>query len=147
MSKFVHKWWRVLNVGFCCNRIHTHLWAIVLCGGTVGWGNVLQAGRLQVRFPMVSHEFFLWSFWPHYGPDVDSASNRNKYQEYFLGSKGGWCVGLTTLPPSCAVRLGIWESPGTLMACPGLYRNFFALLFVVHPGQLSLQYSAWCLDL
>jgi len=24
---------------------------------------------------------------PHYGPRVDSASNRNKYQEYFLGVK------------------------------------------------------------
>ena len=24
------------------------------------------------------------SFWLHYGPGVDSASNRNKYQEYFL---------------------------------------------------------------
>jgi len=25
------------------------------------------------------------SFRPHYGPGVDSASNRNEYQEYFLG--------------------------------------------------------------
>ena len=36
-------------------------------------------------------------------PWVDSASNRNEYQEYFLGDKGGRCVGLTTLPPSCAL--------------------------------------------
>jgi len=37
-------------------------------------------------------------------------------------SKGGRCVGLTTLPPSCADCLEIWEpqSPGTLRACPGL---------------------------
>jgi hypothetical protein len=36
--------------------------------------------------------------------------------------KGGWCVGLTTLPPSCADCLEIWEPqpPGTLRACPGL---------------------------
>ena len=27
------------------------------------------------------------SFRPHYGPGVDSASNRNEYQEYFLGVK------------------------------------------------------------
>ena len=27
------------------------------------------------------------SFRSHYGPGVDSASNRNKYQEYFLGVK------------------------------------------------------------
>ena len=32
-------------------------------------------------------------------PGVDSASNRNEYREYFLGGKGGRCVGLTTLPP------------------------------------------------
>jgi len=27
------------------------------------------------------------SFQSHYGPGVDSASNRNQYQEYFLGVK------------------------------------------------------------
>ena len=30
---------------------------------------------------------FTYSFRPHYGPGVDSASNRNEYQEYFLGVK------------------------------------------------------------
>jgi len=62
------------------------------------------------------------SFQPHYGLGVDSASNRNEYQEYFLGGKGGWCVGLTALPPSCAECPEVWESqpPGTLRACPGL---------------------------
>jgi hypothetical protein len=43
------------------------------------------------------------------GPGVDSASNRNEYQEYILGVKGGRCIGLTTLPPSCADCLEIWE--------------------------------------
>ena len=28
-----------------------------------------------------------YSFRPHYGPEFDSASNRNEYQEYFLGVK------------------------------------------------------------
>jgi hypothetical protein len=53
---------------------------------------------------------------------VDSASNRNEYQEYFLGGKGGRCVGLTTLPPSGADCLEIWEPqpPGPLRACLGL---------------------------
>ena len=32
---------------------------------------------------------------------------RNVYEEYFLGSKGGRCVGLTTLPLSCADYLEI----------------------------------------
>jgi hypothetical protein len=29
--------------------------------------------------------FSLTSLRPHYGPEVDSASNRNEYQEFFLG--------------------------------------------------------------
>ena len=44
--------------------------------GAVGWGTALQAGSLHVRFPMA-----------HYSPTVDTASNRNKYQEYFFGVK------------------------------------------------------------
>jgi hypothetical protein len=31
--------------------------------------------------------FSLASFRPHYGSAVDSASNKNEYQEYFLGVK------------------------------------------------------------
>jgi len=40
----------------------------------------------------------------------------------FSGGKGGRCVGLTTLPPSCADCLETWDPqpPGTLRACPGL---------------------------
>jgi len=30
----------------------------------------------------------LKKFCPHYGPGVDSASNRNEYQEHFLGGGG-----------------------------------------------------------
>ena len=64
------------------------------------------------------------SFRPHYGPGVDSASNRNEYQEYFLGGKGGQCVRLTTLPPSCAVvmksgNLNFLEPSGPVQACNG----------------------------
>jgi len=64
------------------------------------------------------------SFRSHYGPGVDSASNRNVYREYFLGGKGGRCVRLTTLPPSCAVitksgNLNFLEPFGPLQACNG----------------------------
>ena len=31
--------------------------------------------------------------------EVDSASNRNEYQEYFLGGKASQYVGLTSLSP------------------------------------------------
>jgi hypothetical protein len=39
-----------------------------------------------------------------------------------FGYKGGRCVRLTTLPPSCVFCLDIWEPqpPATLRACPGL---------------------------
>jgi len=65
-------------------------------------------------------------FRPHCGPGVDSASNRNEYQEYFLRFKGGRWVGLTTIPTSCADCLAIWEPqpPGVLRACTGLYWDF-----------------------
>ena len=59
------------------------------------------------------------ALWPS---GVGPASNRNEYQKYFLGGKGGRHVWLMTLPPSSANRLEIWEPqpPGTLRACPGL---------------------------
>jgi hypothetical protein len=43
---------------------------------------------------------FTQSFQPHYGLGIDSASNRNEYQESSWGVKGGRHVRLTTLPPS-----------------------------------------------
>jgi hypothetical protein len=58
---------------------------------------MLQAGRSQVQVPM---RWTFSSFQPHYGPGVDSASNRNEYQEPSWGVKDGWRVRLTTLPPS-----------------------------------------------
>ena len=49
---------------------------------------------------------FTQSFRPHYDPVVDSASNRNEYQEDFLGGEGGRRLELT-LPSSCADCLEI----------------------------------------
>jgi hypothetical protein len=56
-------------------------------------------------------------------------SNRNGYDWYLLGGKGGRCVALTSLTPQCADCLEIWEPkhPGTLLVCPGLYRDCFTL--------------------
>jgi hypothetical protein len=54
------------------------------CGATFAWGTALIVGRSRVRFPMVSLESFIDTM----APGVDSASNRNEYQEYFLGGGG-----------------------------------------------------------
>jgi hypothetical protein len=73
---------------------------------------------------------------------VDSASNRNEYQEYFLG-KGVQCLGLTTLPPSCADCLKLWEphpleTSEPVKACSGIASP----LFVMRRGALSLYWPA-----
>ena len=85
-----------------------------------------------VRFPMVSLEFFIDIILPvHYGPGVDSASNRNEYREYFSGGcRDGRCVGLTVLSHSCAESLEIWkfQLPGTLRVCSGLHKFCFVLI-------------------
>jgi hypothetical protein len=50
------------------------------------------------------------------------ASKRNEYQEYFLGDKGGRCLELINLPPSCANYFEVWEPcpPETVRDCPGI---------------------------
>jgi hypothetical protein len=54
------------------------------------------------RKQLVALLFLPASWYLSYAPGSDSASNRNEYQEFSLGGKGGRCVGLTTLPPSRA---------------------------------------------
>jgi hypothetical protein len=58
------------------------------------------------------------SFQTRYGPGVNSVSNRNNYQVRHLGGKGGRCLMLITLSPSCADC----QLSAGLSACPGLYR-------------------------
>jgi hypothetical protein len=95
------------------------------------------------HYKVVTHAFFFFScicslililcnkpfalLWPC----VNSDSNRNEYQNYFLMGKGGRCVGLTILPSSSTKCLEIWELqlPGTIMACPDLYRDCFTFAF------------------
>jgi hypothetical protein len=50
-------------------------------------------------------------------------------RDIYWGDNGGRCVGLTTLPPSLAKCLEIWEPhpPGTLRVCPGLKWDSFTL--------------------
>ena len=50
---------------------------------------LLQIERPLFRSQLVSLGFFIdvKSFRSHYGPEIDSTSNRNEYQEHFLGVK------------------------------------------------------------
>jgi hypothetical protein len=84
----------------------------VVRGRAVGWGTVLQAENGRGFDSRRSHWHFslTWSFRPHYGPGVDSASNRNEYQVPSLERKDGRCVQLTSLPPSCAKVIEILEA-------------------------------------
>ena len=60
----------------------------------------------------------------HYDPGVDPASNRNEFQQHFLGGKGDQYVRLTTLPSPCAVvmefgNLNFLEISGPLQSGNG----------------------------
>jgi hypothetical protein len=48
----------------------------------------------------MSLDFSIHLIHPHYSPGVDSASNRNEYQESSWGVKGNRRIRLTTSPPS-----------------------------------------------
>ena len=62
-----------------------------------------------------------YSFLPHYGPGVDSASTT--LPRIFLWGEGGWCVGLTTLQFSCANCHGLLE-PWHVQTCNGISLPF-----------------------
>jgi len=113
-----------------CGMAHYMAWQYIFSGYLSGL--FIYVGRMMAQlvealcYKREGHGFDSWwclwnfsltqSFWPHCGPEVDSASNRNEYQEYFLR------VGLTTLPPTCADCLEISEPhpPGTLRPVMGL---------------------------
>jgi len=67
------------------------------CGSAVGWGTTLQVWRSRVHSRLCHWNVSLTkSFQPHCGPWVDSVSDGNDDQEYFLGDRCGWYVGLMT---------------------------------------------------
>jgi hypothetical protein len=125
-----------------------------VCVGAVVWGTSLQVRRLRVRFPIVSLEFFfdiilpaaLWhwgwlSLWQKWVPGT------------FPGGKGGRCVGLTTLPPSCAdclKNLGAstsWKPQDLSRPVMGLlylypYRYYFLYFSPINLVEETNIYSA-----
>lgn len=95
-------------------------------GGTVGRDTAIQSRRPRVRFPMCSFRYFIdlilivWS---------TQLLTEMITKEYFLESKCGHCVVLTTLRPSCAEHLQTQPAPNS---CPDPYKNSFISSCNVH---------------
>ena len=83
-------------------------------------------------------------FRSHYGLGVDSASNRNEYQEYFPGGKGGRCVRLTTYhhPVPVSRNLETLTSWNPL----GLSRPVMGLLYLFFPYFSAYNRAPWMMD-
>jgi hypothetical protein len=108
---------------------------------------MLQAGRSRFRFQMRLIHFSIdltlpAALWPW----VDSASNRNEYQESSWGVKGGWqvrkAVNLTAICESVVYKM--WESRRltTLWVSMASYRDSFTFFlplcfstFILFPRQ------------
>jgi len=61
-------------------------------GGGHAMAQLVEALRYKSESRRFDSRCYHWNFSdiilrPHYGPGVDSASNRNEHQEYFLGVK------------------------------------------------------------
>ena len=81
---------------------------------------------------------FRWCHWnfsltqffrPHYGPGVDSASNKNEYQEYFLGVKAAGAYGWQPYHFHVPIVLKsgspiLLERSGLVQACHGIALPF-----------------------
>ena len=103
--------------------------------------------KVAGSIPRWCHWSFLltWSFRPHYGPGVDSACNRNEYQEYFLGVKAAGAQGWQPYHLHVPIvlksgSLKLLEPSGPVQACAGdcfslsrslhLLHRFFSTSFV-----------------
>ena len=98
--------------------------------------------KVAVSIPDGVINIFHWHN-PSGRTEVDSASNENEYQEYFLGGKDGRCVRLKTLQISCAIvlksgSLKILEPSRLLQACNGT-----VLAFTTNPLQMSKWNIIW----
>jgi hypothetical protein len=103
--------------------LHLSIHIVIVMCVCVGGGTLLLAARSRVRFPISSLDFCLaLSFHRHSNAAVDSASNRNEYQESSWGVKGVRHIRLNIT--------ALWAS----MAC---YRDGFTFYFLINV-QLSL---------
>jgi hypothetical protein len=152
--------WKVIELKICIlilsttlsktflilKRIEVDITNLGARSGSVGWGTVIQAGRSQVYFTMVSLQFFIDNLLAQLWPWVRlSLLTEISVRNIFLGGghKGCCCIGLTTLQSLCAHCLEIWEPhpPGTLRVCPDLCRDCFTVTINVHVNYpLCLSY-------
>jgi len=109
----------------------------------VGILRIATTGRIKNKYSLRRVFDSRWRHWKfsltesfrsHYGRGIDSTSNRNEYQGYFVGGKGGRCVRLITLPPSCAGcrASAFWNPQGLSRPIMGLlypYVNFNVGMF------------------
>jgi len=114
---------------------------------------VLQIGRSLVQSQLVSVDFSLTykSFRSHYGPGVDSASNK-WVPGVFSGGKGSLCVRLTTYhhPVPLSRNMGTLSSRNLLSLCRPvrglLYLYLFHALIAVSAELLrSCFWNCWSL--
>jgi hypothetical protein len=124
-------------------RVSTH-WCEVR-GSALGSGTALQARRSRVRFPMVSLAFFIDIILP--GPGVDSASNKDEYQEYFLRLRRPvrGADNLTTFMCRLSLNLGAlnsWNPQGLSRSVMGLlYLHLLHIGVAQHRVQDSIKVS------
>ena len=74
------------------NELQTTVYISTLGAAVAQWLRFCATNRkVAGSIPAGVIGFFIdiKSFWSHYGPGVDSASNGNEYQEHFLGVKPG----------------------------------------------------------
>ena len=141
------------------------------------WGRIKVTGRRgrrpkhtvaqlvkALRYKPKGREFdsrsCCWNFWltycfrPHHGLGFYSASNINKYQEYFLEVKVGRCVRLTTLPHFCAECLEIWgpQPAGILRVSRGLHKDSISIFLdsswnvMAHDAQEGKWRGNWRME-
>ena len=126
-------WLANVDRSFCLPDAVLFVMTTGLCTG--GWRSRLKhratSRNVAGSIPDGVTGIFHWqSFRLQYGPGVDSASNRNEYQEYLLGGKGGRCVGLTNLPLHVlivlkCVSLNLPEPSGPVQGWTGIALLFF----------------------
>jgi hypothetical protein len=91
---------------------------------------VLQTEKSRVWFPIMSLEFFIGIILPAALWLWGLLSLQQKWVPgIFPEGKGGRCIGLTTLLPSCAKCLEIWE-PQPPVTLRGLSRPVMGLLYL-----------------